>query len=146
VVLNNVRNFLHHKHTVMSSHDSISVVLKCMLKGSADFLVKPLRKNELRNLWQHVWRRQTVCNFQVHFFVLFFWFRSMLLMDFFLIIDQQTAGKIPRNSNRVEASSENNAASSDFATSLQKNKDCSEKGSDAQVSIRSLNCQSCRNM
>jgi FixJ family two-component response regulator len=61
VVLNNVRNFLHHKHTVMSSHDSISVVLKCMLKGSVDFLVKPVRKNELRNLWQHVWRRQNVC-------------------------------------------------------------------------------------
>ncbi|KAH8517051.1 hypothetical protein H0E87_005125 [Populus deltoides] len=90
---------------MMSSHDSISVVLKCMLKGSVDFLVKPVRKNELRNLWQHVWRRQNL-----------------------------TAGKIPRNSHKVEASSENNAASSDFATSLQKNKDCSEKGSDAQSS------------
>ncbi|KAG6784926.1 hypothetical protein POTOM_010640 [Populus tomentosa] len=88
---------------MMSSHDSISVVLKCMLKGAADFLVKPVRKNELRNLWQHVWRRQTL-----------------------------TAGKIPRNSHKVEASSENNAASSDFATSLKKNKDCSETGSDAQ--------------
>ncbi|KAG6786931.1 hypothetical protein POTOM_008552 [Populus tomentosa] len=88
---------------MMSSHDSISVVLKCMLKGAADFLVKPVRKNELRNLWQHVWRRQTL-----------------------------SAGKIPRNSHKVEASSENNASSSDFATSLQKNKDCSEKGSDAQ--------------
>ncbi len=42
---------------MMSSHDSISVVLKCMLKGAADFLIKPVRKNELRNLWQHVWRR-----------------------------------------------------------------------------------------
>ncbi|PKA64322.1 Two-component response regulator-like PRR95 [Apostasia shenzhenica] len=42
---------------MMSSEDSIGVVLKCMLKGAVDFLVKPLRKNELRNLWQHVWRR-----------------------------------------------------------------------------------------
>ncbi|XP_017700046.2 two-component response regulator-like APRR3 isoform X2 [Phoenix dactylifera] len=42
---------------MMSSHDSIGVVLKCMLKGAVDFLVKPVRKNELRNLWQHVWRR-----------------------------------------------------------------------------------------
>ncbi|XP_011025365.1 PREDICTED: two-component response regulator-like APRR9 isoform X2 [Populus euphratica] len=90
---------------MMSSHDSISVVLKCMLKGAADFLVKPVRKNELRNLWQHVWRRQTLI-----------------------------AGKIPGNSHQVEAASENNAASSDFGTSLQKNKDCSEKGSDAQSS------------
>ncbi|KAJ3703614.1 hypothetical protein LUZ61_007319 [Rhynchospora tenuis] len=42
---------------MMSSQDSIGVVLKCMLKGAVDFLVKPVRKNELRNLWQHVWRR-----------------------------------------------------------------------------------------
>lgn len=42
---------------MMSSQDSIGVVLKCMLKGAADFLVKPVRKNELRNLWQHVWRK-----------------------------------------------------------------------------------------
>jgi len=42
----------------MSSHDSVSMVFKCMLKGAADFLVKPIRKNELRNLWQHVWRKQ----------------------------------------------------------------------------------------
>ncbi|RLM85946.1 two-component response regulator-like PRR95 isoform X2 [Panicum miliaceum] len=43
---------------MMSSHDSVSMVFKCMLKGAADFLVKPIRKNELRNLWQHVWRKQ----------------------------------------------------------------------------------------
>ncbi|KAJ6798174.1 two-component response regulator-like APRR3 [Iris pallida] len=42
---------------MMSAHDSVNVVLKCMLKGAVDFLVKPVRKNELRNLWQHVWRR-----------------------------------------------------------------------------------------
>lgn len=46
---------------VMSSRDSISMVLKCMLKGAADFLIKPVRRNELRNLWQHVWRRHSVC-------------------------------------------------------------------------------------
>lgn len=55
-------------HTVMSSHDSISMVLKCMLKGAADFLIKPVRKNELRNLWQHVWRRHTVCFASAVFF------------------------------------------------------------------------------
>ncbi|XP_047175697.1 two-component response regulator-like APRR5 [Vigna umbellata] len=42
---------------MMSSHDSVSMVFRCMLKGAADFLIKPVRKNELRNLWQHVWRR-----------------------------------------------------------------------------------------
>nr|BAE72702.1 pseudo-response regulator 95 homologue [Lemna gibba] len=44
---------------MMSSNDSMKMVFECMLKGAADFLVKPIRKNELRNLWQHVWRRQS---------------------------------------------------------------------------------------
>ncbi|KAE8708615.1 Detected protein of confused Function [Hibiscus syriacus] len=44
---------------MMSSQDSVSTVYKCMLKGAADYLVKPIRRNELRNLWQHVWRRQS---------------------------------------------------------------------------------------
>lgn len=48
-------------NVVMSTHDSIGMVYKCMLKGAADFLVKPIRINELKNLWQHVWRRQSVC-------------------------------------------------------------------------------------
>ncbi|BAT80367.1 hypothetical protein LR48_Vigan635s005100 [Vigna angularis] len=45
---------------MMSSHDSVSMVFRCMLKGAADFLIKPVRKNELRNLWQHVWRRHVM--------------------------------------------------------------------------------------
>lgn len=45
---------------MMSSHDSLDMVFKCLLKGAKDFLVKPLRRNELRNLWQHVWRRNHV--------------------------------------------------------------------------------------
>ncbi|CAM8988693.1 unnamed protein product [Rhodiola kirilowii] len=44
---------------MMSSNDSVNMVYKCMLRGAADFLVKPVRKNELQNLWQHVWRRQS---------------------------------------------------------------------------------------
>ncbi|GKB58481.1 two-component response regulator-like APRR7 isoform X1, partial [Tanacetum coccineum] len=43
--------------TMMSSHDSMGLVFKCLSKGAVDFLVKPIRKNELKNLWQHVWRR-----------------------------------------------------------------------------------------
>ncbi|XP_047316496.1 two-component response regulator-like PRR37 [Impatiens glandulifera] len=42
---------------MMSSHNSMGLVFKCLSKGAVDFLVKPIRKNELRNLWQHVWRR-----------------------------------------------------------------------------------------
>ncbi|KAF8082510.1 hypothetical protein N665_0822s0022 [Sinapis alba] len=43
---------------MMSTQDCVNTVYKCMLKGAADYLVKPLRRNELRNLWQHVWRRR----------------------------------------------------------------------------------------
>ncbi|KAH9735554.1 Two-component response regulator-like APRR7 [Citrus sinensis] len=42
---------------MMSSLDSMGLVFKCLSKGAVDFLVKPIRKNELKNLWQHVWRR-----------------------------------------------------------------------------------------
>ncbi|KAH7299185.1 hypothetical protein KP509_25G076500 [Ceratopteris richardii] len=42
---------------MMSSHDSMGVVFKCLSGGAVDFLVKPVRKNELKNLWQHIWRR-----------------------------------------------------------------------------------------
>ncbi|XP_051132291.1 two-component response regulator-like APRR7 isoform X2 [Andrographis paniculata] len=42
---------------MMSPIDSMGLVFKCLSKGAVDFLVKPIRKNELKNLWQHVWRR-----------------------------------------------------------------------------------------
>ncbi|KAH8975472.1 hypothetical protein BDL97_01G159000 [Sphagnum fallax] len=42
---------------MMSTHDSLDTVFNCLSKEAADFLVKPVRKNELKNLWQHVWRR-----------------------------------------------------------------------------------------
>ncbi|XP_010653461.1 two-component response regulator-like APRR7 isoform X2 [Vitis vinifera] len=44
--------------SVMSTHDSGALVLKCLSKGATDFLVKPVRKNELKFLWQHIWRRR----------------------------------------------------------------------------------------
>lgn len=40
-----------------SCNDSMGIVFNCLSKGAVDFLVKPIRKNELKNLWQHVWRR-----------------------------------------------------------------------------------------
>ncbi|KAK4848140.1 hypothetical protein QYF36_009745 [Acer negundo] len=107
---------------MMSSHDSICIVLKCMLKGAADFLIKPVRRNELRNLWQHVWRRQSLLG-----------------------------GHVPQNSpvvlRKSEATSENNASSnhsSDDTASTLKLKQSSEKGSDAQG--LSHKCRSASNL
>ncbi|GLT84855.1 hypothetical protein SLE2022_030660 [Rubroshorea leprosula] len=92
---------------MMSSKDSIITVLKCMLKGAADFLIKPVRRNELRNLWQHVWRRHMLAGGCAP--------QSLLSLQ-----------------PNVEATVENNAESShssDYASSSQKNKEGS-KGSD----------------
>ncbi|CAM8949459.1 unnamed protein product [Rhodiola kirilowii] len=53
----NHKTFRNIPVIMMSSHDSMGIVFKCLSKGAVDFLVKPIRKNELKNLWQHVWRR-----------------------------------------------------------------------------------------
>lgn len=42
----------------MSAQDEVSIVVKCLRHGAADYLVKPLRTNELLNLWTHMWRRR----------------------------------------------------------------------------------------
>lgn len=55
--ITNHRNFNNIPVIMMSSHDSMGIVFNCLSKGAVDFLVKPIRKNELKNLWQHVWRR-----------------------------------------------------------------------------------------
>ncbi|KAH6756264.1 hypothetical protein C2S53_003684 [Perilla frutescens var. hirtella] len=99
---------------MMSSQDSISTVYKCMLRGATDFLVKPVRKNELRNLWQHVWRKQA---------------------------SSTAAGLGPPDESvaqeKDEATAENNATSnhsSGYISCIKKNKEGIEKGSDAQSS------------
>ncbi|KAJ9560049.1 hypothetical protein OSB04_005209 [Centaurea solstitialis] len=43
---------------VMSAQDEVALVVKCLRLGAADYLVKPLRTNELLNLWTHMWRRR----------------------------------------------------------------------------------------
>ncbi|MTV28557.1 response regulator, partial [Nitriliruptoraceae bacterium ZYF776] len=43
---------------MMSAQDEVTLVVKCLRLGAADYLVKPLRSNELLNLWTHMWRRR----------------------------------------------------------------------------------------
>ncbi|KAJ0657724.1 putative response regulator and transcription factor RR-A-type family [Helianthus annuus] len=59
-LLSKIMNLVPRKNTpviMMSSDDSMGIVFNCLSKGAVDFLVKPIRKNELKNLWQHVWRK-----------------------------------------------------------------------------------------
>lgn len=45
---------------MMSSDSDTSVVLRGVTHGAVDFLIKPVRIEELRNVWQHVIRRRSV--------------------------------------------------------------------------------------
>ena len=40
---------------VISSRDDTEAVVKCTHLGAADYLVKPLRRNEVRHIWTRVW-------------------------------------------------------------------------------------------
>ncbi|KAH9624877.1 hypothetical protein KSS87_020277 [Heliosperma pusillum] len=96
---------------VTSSQDSISVVVKCMLKGAADFLIKPVRKNELKNLWRHVWRKLT--------------------------IDGQYPQNLGIQQHEAKAAFVNNPTTDPSANTVstsQKSSKCSEKATDTQSS------------
>ncbi|PKA46141.1 Two-component response regulator-like PRR95 [Apostasia shenzhenica] len=98
---------------MMSSHDSISIVYKCMMKGASDFLVKPIRKNELGNLWQHVWRKRK-------------------------LNDDDTGSHEHHGENfgaqKQKLDVESGYCSNENATLKQNDNDCYEKESDAQSS------------
>ncbi|KAL2336275.1 hypothetical protein Fmac_010721 [Flemingia macrophylla] len=98
---------------MMSSHDSVSTVLKCMLKGAVDFLIKPIRRNELRNLWQHVWRRHSIST-----------------------PTQNTTFSPKKHKNSSEENSASNKSNGSVASS-KKNIDCSERLSEAQSTCTS---------
>eukprot|EP00232_Nephroselmis_pyriformis_P012258 CAMPEP_0182882024 /NCGR_PEP_ID=MMETSP0034_2-20130328/17525_1 /TAXON_ID=156128 /ORGANISM="Nephroselmis pyriformis, Strain CCMP717" /LENGTH=428 /DNA_ID=CAMNT_0025015081 /DNA_START=37 /DNA_END=1320 /DNA_ORIENTATION=- len=44
---------------IMSPNAERETVVESLHLGAVDYLVKPLRVNELRNLWTHVWRRMS---------------------------------------------------------------------------------------
>lgn len=49
---------MHAPPSVMSSNGETNTVLRGVTHGAVDFLIKPVRLEELRNMWQHVVRRR----------------------------------------------------------------------------------------
>lgn len=45
-------------HAVMSVDGETSRVMKGVQHGACDYLLKPIRMKELRNIWQHVFRKR----------------------------------------------------------------------------------------
>ncbi|XP_050224778.1 two-component response regulator-like APRR1 [Mercurialis annua] len=62
---------------MMSAQDEVSIVVKCLRLGAADYLVKPLRTNELLNLWTHMWRRRRLLGLAE---------KNILIYDFDLVV------------------------------------------------------------
>jgi len=54
----------------MSSNGDASIVMKYITSGASDFLIKPVRIEVLKNIWQHVFRKQLMigenCNNDQH--------------------------------------------------------------------------------
>merc|ERR1740130_433823 len=51
---------------MISAYESIDLVQQCILSGADAYLLKPLRLQELRNIWQFVWRRRHEVMLQQH--------------------------------------------------------------------------------
>lgn len=41
----------------MSANERSDTVLECISLGAEDYLLKPVTKKEVQNIWQHVYRR-----------------------------------------------------------------------------------------
>eukprot|EP00003_Mantamonas_plastica_P032425 TRINITY_DN87_c0_g1_i5.p1 TRINITY_DN87_c0_g1~~TRINITY_DN87_c0_g1_i5.p1 ORF type:complete len:605 (-),score=116.53 TRINITY_DN87_c0_g1_i5:225-2039(-) len=44
--------------TVLSTHQESDIILRCLESGADDYLLKPVRLEVVKNLWQHVWKRK----------------------------------------------------------------------------------------
>ncbi len=43
----------------MSANEQTDTVFQCIQGGAEEYLVKPVTKKEVQNIWQHVWKRQS---------------------------------------------------------------------------------------
>ncbi|XP_017228760.1 two-component response regulator-like APRR3 isoform X2 [Daucus carota subsp. sativus] len=101
---------------MMSSNDSMDVVFKCLSKGAVDFLVKPIRKNELKHLWQHVWRYCNTSGFSGN--------------ESGVLIQKPSSG----SENVGHAGNKNGSSGEDDNWNTDLNVNGSDNGSDTQIS------------
>ncbi|KAJ4710431.1 Two-component response regulator [Melia azedarach] len=52
---------------MMSADERVSAVMKGIFHGACDYLIKPIREEELRNIWQHVIRKKWNENKEVEY-------------------------------------------------------------------------------
>jgi two-component response regulator ARR-B family len=55
----------HSYHAVLSANGETQTVMKGITHGACDYLLKPVRLEQLRTIWQHVIRRRT-CDAKNH--------------------------------------------------------------------------------
>jgi DNA-binding response OmpR family regulator len=44
---------------MMSAHENAGTVFECVKQGAEDYLLKPVTQKEIKQIWQHVWRRRS---------------------------------------------------------------------------------------
>jgi two-component response regulator (ARR-B family) len=93
----------------MSANGETEVVMKGITHGACDYLLKPVRIEELRNIWQHVIRRK----------------RSDLLPK-----DQEHSGSVDNSKKREEEADISSAP--EIALNRRKRKEADSGGSDRQ--------------
>ncbi|KAH7437749.1 hypothetical protein KP509_05G086900 [Ceratopteris richardii] len=79
---------------MMSAQDEMAMVVRCLKLGAVDFLLKPLRRNELLNLWTHTWRRQRMLGLTERHFM-----KGNLRVPFDLLVSETSESNNTNSTN-----------------------------------------------
>lgn len=79
---------------MMSVRDEMAVIVKCLRLGAVDYLLKPLRTNELLNLWTHMWRRRRMLGLTEKHFV-----NGKLKVPFDLLVSETSESNNTNSTN-----------------------------------------------
>ncbi|KNA05633.1 hypothetical protein SOVF_188550 [Spinacia oleracea] len=116
---------------MMSTQDEVSLVVKCLRLGAADFLVKPLRTNELLNLWTHMWRRRRMLGLAE---------KNIVSYDFDLAASDHSENSTTLFSDDTDDKSRR-SVNPEISFTMQQEEECNKVTSDA-VPANSFDCRS----